>query len=127
MNIDKLKYYIGQRLITLTDINVYNSKVPDDATFPYVVFTFDACSYNTRHRKDWILTLDFWEDSNDETDILASAISIKDGTGLIVGLNNSTQNEAEGFYQCTIDFEGELPSLEPDVSRYNQRYIIKVD
>jgi len=128
MEIDKLEYYIGQRLSQLTDINVYNKKVPDRKDiFPYLVYKFYACNYTVRHRKDWILEIDYWQDSNDDTDILEAAISVKNGVGEYVGLNNSTQNETEGFYQCTIDFEGSIPDTEPNISRYNQRFILKVD
>lgn len=127
MEIDKLEYYIGERLKNLTDIQVYNKKTPDNKTFPYLVYKFYACNYTVRHRKDWILEIDYWQDSNDDTDILETAINIKNGVGEYVGLNNSTQNETEGFYQCTIDFEGNIPDTEPNISRYNQRFILKVD
>lgn len=131
MEIDKLEYYIGERLKTLTDIQVYNKKVPDNKTFPYLVYKFYACNYAVRHRKDWILEIDYWQDSNDDTDILEASITVKNGRTVdevdYVGLNNSTQNETEGFYQCHIDFEGSIPDTEPNISRYNQRYIIKLD
>ena len=131
MEIDRLQYYIAQRLLTLTDINVYNKVVPDEANYPYVVFKAITSSHNIRHRKDWILELDYWEDSNDNTAILQAAINIKTGRTVdevkYIGLDSSTQTEAEGFYYCNIDFEAELPSLEPNVSRYNQRFLIEVD
>jgi hypothetical protein len=131
MEIDKLEYYIGERLKTLTDIQVYNKKVPDNKTFPYLVYKFYTCNYAVRHRKDWILEIDYWQDSNDDTDILEAAITVKNGRTVdevdYVGLNNSTQNETEGFYQCTAEFEGSIPDTEPNISRYNQRFILKVD
>jgi len=131
MELSKLKYYISQRLLNLTDILVYNGKAPDDKVFPYVVFKFESCNYTVRQRKDWVLTLDFWQDSTDDTDILQAAENIKNGRSVgendYIGLNNSTQNESEGFYKCEIDFEGEIPDTENDISRYNQRYIVKLD
>jgi hypothetical protein len=132
MEIDKLEYYIGQRLITLTDINVYNKKAPDkDDIFPYLVYKFYACNYSVRHRKDWVLEIDYWNDSNDDTNIIEASINVKNGRTIdevnYIGLNKSTQNEVEGFYQCHIDFEGSIPDTEPNISRYNQRYIVKVD
>ena len=127
MEIDRLQYYIAQRLSSLTSINVYNSKVPDSATYPYVVFKFVASSNTVRHREDWILELDYWSNSNDDSAILQAAIYIKSGTDTIIGLNNSTQNETEGFYYCVIDFEAELPTSESNISRYNQRFLIKAN
>ena len=131
MEIDKLEYYIGERLKNLTDIQVYNKKTSDNKVFPYLVYKFYACNYTVRHRKDWILEIDYWQDSNDDTDILEASINVKNGRTVdevdYVGLNNSTQNETEGFYQCHIDFEGSIPDTEPNISRYNQRYIIKLD
>jgi len=127
VEIDKLKYYIAQRLTSLTSINVYNEKVPDGATFPYLVFKFPASSHVVRHRKDWILEMDYWSNSYDDTDILQAAIYVKSGTDSVVGLDSSTQCEIEGFYYCNIDFEGEIPTDESNMSRYNQRFLIKVD
>jgi hypothetical protein len=127
VEVDRLEYYIGERLKALTDIQVYNKKTSDNKTFPYLVYKLNACNYTVRHRKDWILEIDYWQDSNDDTDILEAAINVKNGVGEVVGLNNSTQNETEGFYQCHIDFEGSIPDTEPNISRYNQRYIIKLD
>lgn len=130
MEIDKLEYYVGERLKDLTSINVYNKKAPDSPDvniFPYLVYKLNACSYTERHRKDWILELDYWQDSNNDTAILEASINVKNGVGEYVGLNNSSQDEAEGFYQCHIDFEGNIPDTEPNISRYNQRYILKVD
>lgn len=131
MEIDRLEHYIGERLKTLTDIIVYNKKSGDNKIFPYLVYKFYACNYNVRHRKDWILEVDYWQDSNDDTDILEASINVKNGRTVdevdYIGLNNSTQNEVEGFYQCTIDFEGSIPDTEPNISRYNQRFILKVD
>lgn len=130
MEISKLQYYISQRLLNLTDINVYNRKVPDNATYPYLVFKFESSSHNYSNRKDWILTIDYWNDSNDDTDILEAAENIKNGRTVgdtdYIGLNFSTQNENEGFYKCEIDFEGEIPDIEPNISRFNQRYLIKL-
>lgn len=127
MEISRLKYYISQRLLNLTSINVYNGKVPDNASFPYLVFKFFSSSHTVRHRKDWILEIDFWNDSNDDTSILEAAENVKTGNGEVIGLDSSTQNESEGFYYANIDFEGEILDTEPNISRFNQRYILKVD
>lgn len=127
MEIDRLKYYIAQRLNDLSPINMYDSKPLGN--MPYGVFKFYACNYTVRHRKDWILEIDFWDDDIDDSTVLSAAIAVKNGDEDedIIGLNNSTQSESEGFYYCTIDFEGEIPDTEQNISRYNQRYILKVD
>lgn len=131
MEVLTLETYIAQRLTNLSGINVYNRVAPDTATFPYLVFKLNACNYIVRHRKDWILELDFWNDSNDDSSIKQSAIYVKTGRtvgeNIYIGLDNSTQSEAEGFYQCHIEFEGTIEDIENDISRYNQRYIIKLD
>jgi len=131
MEIDRLKYYIAQRLQELTSIGIYDAKVPNtnDITFPYCVYKLYACNYAVRHRKDWILEIDFWNDSDDDTEILSESIAVKNGDedSGVIGLNNSTQDEAEGFYKCEIEFEAEIPETEPGISRYNQRYLLKVD
>lgn len=127
MEIDRLKYYIAQRLNELSPINMYDSKPLGD--MPYGVFKFYTCNYAVRHRKDWILEIDYWDDNTDDSTVLSAAIAVKNGDEEeeIIGLNNSTQDETEGFYQCTIEFEGEIPDTEQNISRYNQRYILKVD
>lgn len=134
LEINRLRYYISQRLLNLTDINIYNMKAPDspeERIFPYLIFRFYSCDYAVRHRKDWILEIDYWNDSNDDSDIIEAAINVKNGRTVdeveYIGLNNSTQNESEGFYYCNINFESSIPDTEPNMSRYNQRYLVKVD
>lgn len=133
MEIDKLEYYISQRLSNLTDIPVYNKKpiIDDDLTFPYLVFHISDCSYLFRHRKDWILEINYWDDSNDDTTIIEESIKVKNGRTVgdteYIGLNLSMQDETEGFYQCHIEKEMSIIDPEPDISRYYQKYILKVD
>lgn len=127
MEIDRLEYYIGQRLLNLSSIDVYNKKAKDEATFPYLIFKIYDANYIVRHRKDWILEIDYWNDNSDNSCIIDVSIDVKNGIGEYVGLNNSTQNETEGFYRCHIDAEGEIPEQESDMSRYHQRYILYVD
>jgi predicted metal-binding protein len=127
MELSDLKTYVKQRLEDLSNINVYDTKAPDNATFPYLVYKFSACNYLVRERKDWILELDFWNDSNNDSEILQAAEYVKNGRESYSGMNISTQNESEGFYYCHIDFEGEIEDPEHDITRYNQIYILKVD
>jgi hypothetical protein len=131
MELGKLKEYIKTRLSSLTDIGVYNGNVPETATFPYLVFKFPAANQIVRNRSDKIMEIDYWDDSNDDTDILEAARLVKNGkysgtTLLVPGLDYSSQSETEGFYQCNLDFEGEIEDQESNISRINQRYILKV-
>jgi len=126
MELDRLEYYISQRLLNLANITVYNTKAASTKVFPYLVFKFTACSHLYNNRADWILEIDYWNDSSDDTTILQAAIDVKKGRLSFVGLDKSTQDEAEGFYKCDIEFEGKIIDTEPDVSRFNQRYLIKL-
>lgn len=132
MEIDRLEYYIGQRLLNLTDITVYNRKAPDnpdETNFPYVVMNIESINYLVENRGDCILNLDFWNDSNDDSEIIQASKDIKNGRTVgentYIGFKCSTQNESEGFYKSDIDFESPIIDQEPDISHYNQRYIIK--
>lgn len=127
MELDRLEYYIGQRLKNLTDLSVYNWSSKKIASFPYLVFKFKPCNYVVRTRKDWVLELDFWDDKKDNSDLISASITVKNGRGEYKGLHYSTQNESEGFYVCRIVFESPIEDPEPNIARYNQRYILQVD
>jgi hypothetical protein len=132
MEIDKLVEYMKARIENLTDLTVYNKKSPtSNKVYPNVVFRFSTNSYNVRHRKDWILDIHYWNDSPDDDDIIQASIDIKNGRTVgeteYIGLNNSTQDENEGFYKCYIDFERDIPDPEPNISHYYQRYLVQVD
>jgi hypothetical protein len=132
MEIDKLVEYVKARIENLTNLTVYNKKSPTtNKVYPNVVFRFYTNSYLVRHRKDWILEIDYWNDTPDDSDIIQAAIDIKNGRTVdevdYIGLNNSTQDETEGFYKCYIDFESDIPDPEPYISHYHQRYIVQVD
>lgn len=120
MELGKLKEYIAVRLSGLTIIRVYNGMAPINAVFPYLTFKISSASQLVRNRSDKILEIDYWDDTNDDTAILLASNNIKEG------LDYSWQDEVEGFYQCHLDFEGEIPDTESNISRINQRYILKV-
>lgn len=125
MEYDALKIYVSQRLANLATIPVTNKKPITSP--PYIIYKFTACSYNVRHRKDWILELDYWDDRDDDTDIIQQSIYIKNGRDSNIGLNNSMQNESDGFYVSTIEFESSITEIESGISHYNQRFLLKVD
>lgn len=127
MELDELEYYIGKRLESLTTFNVYNTNAPSDATPPYLLYTIDSCNYRERARKDWLLNLEFWDYKLDNSDLIDESKNVKNGVDPIVGLDRSTQVEVEGFYTCIIDFESIVPVPEHGITRYDQRYVVKVD
>lgn len=128
MELIDLRLYIKARLLNLITIEkLYHKKAPDIATPPYIVYKFMPCNYNVRDRKDWQLEIDYWDDGSDDTDIVQQSIYVKNGRESYVGLNKSTQTEAEGFYRCEIEFESPIEDLEPNISRFNQRYLLMVD
>lgn len=125
MEYDALKIYVSQRLANLATIPVTNKKPITSP--PYIIYKFTACGYNVRHRKDWILELDYWDNKDDDTDIIQQSIYIKNGREDYIGLNNSMQNEDDGFYISTIEFESPIIEIESGISHYNQRFLLKVD
>jgi hypothetical protein len=131
MDLDKLKYYVSQRLVDLSGINVYDLNAPNNAEFPYLTYKFTSSSNTVRKRTDWILEIDYWDNTNDDTDILLAVKNVKngvyDGDDLIVpGLDYSYQYEKEGFYQCYQEFEAEIPQPESNMCRMNQSFLLEV-
>ena len=126
MDLIKLKEYIKDRLENLSELPVYDGKADENATFPYLCFHFPSSSFEFRNKKDRILEIDFWNDSNDDSGILAAAEKVKSGNGEVIGLDGSYQTESEGFYRANIEFEGEIQTQERNVSHFNQRYLLEV-
>jgi hypothetical protein len=120
MVLSKLKEYVYARIQSLISIDVYNGIAPLEASFPYVTFNFTSSSYNYDTRADWVLELDFWNDTNDDTVLLSESELVK------TGFNYYWQSEIDGFYSSYLDFESEIPTNEKDMSRINQRYLLKV-
>lgn len=133
MKLEKLKYYIGQRLENLVQDGfvVFNGKASLKQSCPYLTYKFPS---NTpiETMKKWILEIDFWDDTNNDLSILEASENVKNGKYndegelLYQGLDFSFQNETEGFYKCYLDFEGEIEDTEKNISRINQRYILDV-
>lgn len=133
MNIENLKYYISVRLKALTNIKVYDAKAESGATFPYLVFKLTGSNFLERRRVDRYLEIDYWNNTNDDTEILAAAEAVKygkfdvDGVTLLVpGLDYSFQNELDGFYSCYIEKDNEIEDPERNIIRWYQRYHLKI-
>lgn len=119
MTFKELKTIINTRLSNLVNIDVYDYK-PIQARFPYLVFKLTSSSYIKRTREDRILEIDYWNNSNDDTAVMAASDAVKQA------LNYGWQVEDEGFFRSFIEFEGEIPDPNPDITRINQRYEINI-
>lgn len=130
MTLSELKLYVKARLVALSGITVYDGEADSEETFPYLCFHFPSTSFQYRNKDDRIMEIDYYNDSNDDTEILAAAEKVKNGTTVgvetVYGLDKSFQDESEGFYRCNIEFEGEIPTQEKNTCRFNQRYLFEV-
>ena len=120
MSFEKLEQYIGARLDELTTLDVYNSKLPIVDEYPCLCFLLGSSSNPVRLRDDYILTLDYWANSENSITIIQQAELIK------AGFNYYYQSESEGFYQSHIIFAARIPDEKPNVRRFQQRYLLKV-
>ena len=120
MTFEKLEQYLLARIDELTTIDVYNSKIPIDKDYPCVNFMLGSSSNPVRLRDDYILTLDFWANSENSITIVQQADLIK------AGLNYYYQSESGGFYQSHLIFFARIPDEKPNVRRIQQRYLLKV-
>jgi len=134
MNLQQIKTLIKTRLDNLVSdfMEVYDGKAKNKATFPYLVFKFTSSSNPARKQTERILEIDFWDNTNDDTNVLKAADIIRNGkyvNGIltVIGLDHSSENDTTGFYRCYWEFEAEIPDTETNISRINQRYILKVD
>lgn len=118
----KLKQYIYDRLKSLTTIQVYDGKIPsnaDEISFPYVVFKIPSSAFDDTSAIR-ICELDYWDNTNDDSEILQAAEDVK------TGFNKYWETQIDGFYKSDIDFEGEIETENKNISGWNQRYILKV-
>ncbi len=120
MTFKNLKKYVGARIDELTTINVYAKNAPEEAVFPYIVFKFPSSSY-PYNREDKIVEIDYWDNKQDSTTILDQSDLVKKGFNLYWQTEGS-----DGFYRSDIIFEGEIPDTDPNMSRIQQRYLLKV-
>jgi hypothetical protein len=120
MTLKELKTIINTRLNDIVSIGVHDGKASNDASFPYLIFKFPSASYTVRTREDRIMEIDYWDNTNDDSDILDASDAVKQA------LNYGWQSETQGFLRAFIEFEGEIPDPDTDISRIQQRFEIKV-
>lgn len=120
MNLKSLKTYIKSRLQTASGLSVHSVNAPPNASCPYIVFKFNSLSTDVcPNRDDRVLEIEYWDDKMDDTDILNASELVRKS------FDYSWQNETEGFFTMYLDWEGEIPDIDTNISRIGQRYIIK--
>lgn len=118
MDFDKLKKAVYARINGLLTQSVYTKQAPENATYPYCVIKFPSSSSDLLWKQTWIIELDFWDNTNDSSTITAMSNTVKQGLNAYW-----TDGTSEGVaFRTYLDFEGELPTDLPELSRINQRY-----
>jgi hypothetical protein len=117
---NQLKKVIGDLLTDCTSgISIYN-KTPKKASYPYIFYSFSGSSYETRLRGDFFLEVEFWDNREDTERTEPQAENVKNS------LDFGYYNDKNGFFHSYIDFYAEIPEQTPNVSRIQQRYLLKV-
>lgn len=120
MTFSNLKKLFGDRVNALTTLSVNSKTANVNQTYPFLDFIFESTSFPYGNLEHKIVTVDYWDNKKDSSTITAQADLIK------AGLNWYWYSGAEGFYRSEIIFEGEIIDENPNISRYQQRYLLKV-
>jgi hypothetical protein len=126
MTFAKFKQYIGEKIDAATTINVYATKLPSDAVFPYCVYKLKNISNENINKEIWQCEIDYWnkaatnEDEIDSTAVLTAVEAVK------AVIHKGWQVETDGFFRGYLDFADEIPDDTPGIYRFNQRYIIEL-
>lgn len=119
MEYNQLKKVLGDWFAEILTIGI-SSKVPKKKTFPYLHYYLGSSSNTVRLRDDYILTCDFWDDTEDTTVIGAQSELVK------AALNYGWYSDVNGYFQSHIIFNSEVPEPTPNMARHQQRYLLKV-
>jgi hypothetical protein len=117
MDFSELKKAVYNRINTLLTQNVYVKQAPENASYPYAVIKFPSSSKGVLWKQDWIIEIDFWDDTNDSTTVMTMSNAVKEG------FDAYWADETNINYRTYLDFEGEFPTDIPGMSRINQRYL----
>lgn len=117
MDFDLLKKAVKTRIEALIEQNVYKDEAPDDADYPYVIVKYPSSSSPYLYKQDWVIELDFWDNTSDDETVTSISNTVKEG------LNGYWQSGTGIAFRTYLDFEGEFPLDIPNMSRINQRYI----
>lgn len=120
MEFKYLKKYVGNRIDGAVSIDVFSKLNYIEGPYPCAVFSFPSSSNEIRLRSDYILEIDFWDNTINSITISEQAELLK------TEFNYGWESQAEGYYQSHIIFMGEIPTGKPELSRIQQRYLLKV-
>lgn len=126
MTFSKFKGYIGAKIDGATTINVYGTKAPNDAVYPYCVYKLKNVDNPSLIKEVWACEIDYWnkaannENEIDSTAILTAVEAVK------AVMNGGWQVESEGFFKSYLDFADEIPDPDDGIYRFQQRYIIEL-
>jgi hypothetical protein len=119
MTFDNLQKYVIARIKELVTITVCQDEAGEFDNYPYVVVKFPSSDFKVRKRGDYILEVDFWNNSNDKSTIITQSDALK------AGFDYYWQSESGGYYTSFIIFESGIPGGKENMSRIQQRYILK--
>jgi len=133
MTVKQLTDLLDTRLKTLSGINVF-SKVPIDNEniAPYIQYKLYGWDF-TNKRKQYLLEVNYWDTTADNTTILQSSEYVKNGRTIEsvdhVGLDLSVEVvDNSNFYRCYLDSENMIEDgTEFNESHFQQNFLLKVD
>jgi hypothetical protein len=117
MDFKELKKAVRNRIDSLLTQNVYTKQAPEKAIFPYAVIKFPSSSKDVLWKQDWIIEIDFWDNTNDSSIVMEMSNNVKEG------FDAYWADEKNINYRTYLEFEGEFPTEIPEMSRINQRYM----
>lgn len=117
MDFDLLKKAVKARIEALVTQEVYKDEAEDNATYPYIIIKYPSSSNPFLWKQDWIIELDFWDNTSDDEVITSMSNTVKEG------FNGYWQSSTGIAFRTYLDFEGEFPTDIPNMSRINQRYL----
>ena len=129
MNVESLLTFIYQKLVELSEVEVYQDKVPEaeNPTNPYIVFSL-TIPERIREQEQGSLEVDFWDEGLDIAS-LEALVSKVDGNSQFsnpTGLDE-LKYFAHGlqvvFYRV---FRGSLPDPDPNIIRRQLRYLVRI-
>lgn len=120
MTRNNLKKILGDWITELTNNIGVVTKTPKKFSYPYIQISLNSSSNEVRLRDDIIVDIDFWNNSDSSEFISNQAELVK------IGLNYAYYSDDNGFFQSHIIFEGDIMQDTPNMSRLQQRYLLKV-
>lgn len=117
MTLQELKTLTYTKLKNAVNIPVYSKNA---INYPCIVYTLLGLDSNVKNREEFILEIDFWNDSEDDSALLTAYEQIKSV------FNYAWETGTTGFLQSYLIWSGEIPEIETHVSRLQQRYQLKV-